>query len=80
MKSKEFIFTNNLKKILAEKKLTHSWLAGELGIHPKIVAAWCENKRQPRAFSCFDVTQILDVGWDEFMTVRKAGSNSVVTL
>ncbi len=41
---------NHLKSVLIERKLTHSWLAVQIEVHPKLVAAWCANSRQPTVY------------------------------
>jgi transcriptional regulator with XRE-family HTH domain len=38
---------NRLKVVLAEKKRTGVWLAGELGVSPVTVSKWCSNTNQP---------------------------------
>ena len=38
---------NRLKVVLAEKKRTGVWLAGELGVSPVTVSKWCQNINQP---------------------------------
>lgn len=57
----ETIITNNLKSVLAEKKLTHSRLANRLQVHPKMVAAWCENARQPDVIVTLHLMEALEM-------------------
>ncbi len=38
---------NRLKVVLAEKKKTGLWLAGQLGVSNTTVSKWCSNVTQP---------------------------------
>ena len=38
---------NHIKVVLAEKKKTSKWLAGELGKDPATISKWCTTTSQP---------------------------------
>ncbi len=62
---------NHLKSLLIEKKLTHSWLAGQIEVHPKLVAAWCANSRQPTVYQVRDITDVLEVRYEYLISFNK---------
>ncbi len=62
---------NHLKEVLVEKKLTHSWLAAQIKVHPKLVAAWCANSRQPTVYELWDIRDVLEVPYEDLITFNK---------
>ena len=52
---------NRLKVVLAEKKRTNSWLAGELGKNPATVSKWCTNSSQPDLPTLKKIAEVLEV-------------------
>lgn len=52
---------NRLKVVLAEKKKTSKWLAGELGRNTTTVSKWCTNSSQPDLPTLNRIAQVLDV-------------------
>ena len=51
---------NRLKVVLADKKRTNKWLAGQLGKDPTTVSKWCTNKVQPNLETMFVIAKVLD--------------------
>lgn len=58
MKTKDL---NRLKVVLAEKKRTGVWLAGELGVSPVTVSKWCTNINQPTLPTINKIAELLEV-------------------
>ena len=52
---------NKLKVILAVKKRTNNWLAGELGKNPATVSKWCTNTSQPDLPTLKRIAELLEV-------------------
>ena len=52
---------NRLKVVLAEKKKTNKWLAGQLGVAPSTVSKWCTNVCQPSLETLLQIANNLDV-------------------
>ena len=58
---------NRIKVVLAEKKRTSKWLAGELGKDPATISKWCTNSSQPDLQTLTKVAQLLDVDISELL-------------
>lgn len=52
---------NRLKVVLAEKKRTNKWLAGQLGVAPSTVSKWCTNVCQPSLETLLQISECLGV-------------------
>lgn len=52
---------NRLKVVLAEKKRTNKWLAGQLGVTPSTVSKWCTNVCQPSLETFLQIANNLEV-------------------
>lgn len=52
---------NRLKVVLAEKKRTNKWLAGQLGVAPSTVSKWCTNVCQPSLETLLQIAYNLEV-------------------
>lgn len=52
---------NRLKVVLAEKKRTNKWLAGQLGKDPGTVSKWCTNTMQPNLETLVEIAKVLEV-------------------
>lgn len=52
---------NRLKVVLAEKKRTNKWLAGQLGVTPSTVSKWCTNVCQPSLETLLQIANNLEV-------------------
>ena len=62
---------NRIKVILAEKKKTAKWLAGELGKDPATVGKWCTNVSQPSLDTLVEVSKALGVDVRELLVSTK---------
>ncbi len=56
MKGKDL---NRLKVVLAEKKKTGLWLAGQLGVSNTTVSKWCSNVTQPTLPTLSRIAELL---------------------
>ena len=52
---------NQIKKVLKEKGVTQTWLAGELGKSYNMVNAYVQNRQQPRLEVLYKIAEILEV-------------------
>lgn len=52
---------NRLKVVLAEKRKTNKWLAGELGKNPTTVSKWCTNSSQPDLQTLDRIADVLEI-------------------
>ena len=59
---------NRLKVVLAEKKRTGVWLAGELGVSPVTVSKWCSNTNQPSLPTLDRIAELLGCEKRELIT------------
>ncbi len=58
---------NRLKVILAEKKRTNKWLAGQLGKDPSTISKWCTNNAQPTLENLLQIAKCLEVDISELI-------------
>lgn len=52
---------NRIKVVLADKKRTNKWLAGQLGKDPGTVSKWCTNTMQPNLETLVETAKCLEV-------------------
>ena len=62
---------NRIKKVLEEKEVTQTWLAGELGKSYNMVNSYVQNRQQPRLEVLADIAKILDVDIKELLVSTK---------
>lgn len=62
---------NRLKVVLAEKKKTAKWLAGELEKDPATVSKWCTNSSQPSLETLTQIAEKLDVDVKDLINSTK---------
>lgn len=58
---------NRLKVVLAEKRRTNKWLAGQLGKDPTTISKWCTNSSQPDLASLVRMAKLLEVELTELV-------------
>lgn len=58
---------NRIKAVLADKKRTSKWLAGQLGKDPTTVSKWCTNASQPTLEVLLRIAELLDVNYTELV-------------
>ena len=63
---------NRLKVVLAEKKRTNKWLAGQLGKDPATVSKWCTNTTQPGLETLLEIAKVLEVDVKELLNSSKS--------
>lgn len=57
MEKKEY--RNRIRVILAEKMITNTYLAEQLGVSKMTISRWCANTTQPSAPQLIEISQIL---------------------
>ena len=57
MEKKEY--RNRIRVILAEKMITNTYLAEQLGVSKMTISRWCTNTTQPSAPQLIEISQIL---------------------
>ena len=67
---------NRLKVVLAEKKKTNKWLAGQLGCVAKTVSKWVTNTSQPPMETYLKIVELLDVEQTELVRTKKSQTNT----
>lgn len=58
---------NKLKVVLADKKRTNKWLAGQLGKDQTTISKWCTNTSQPDLASLMKISELLEVDLTELV-------------
>ena len=61
---------NRIKVVLAEKKRTNKWLAGQLDCAPTTVSKWCTNSSQPPMETYLRIAKLLEVEIGELLNKR----------
>lgn len=61
---------NRIKVMLAEKKRTSKWLAGQLGKDPATVSKWCTNASQPTLDVLLTIADLLEVDYTELVRTK----------
>lgn len=56
--------------MLAEKKCTNKWLAGQLGKDPATVSKWCKNSSQLTTQTRLKIADLLEVNYTELVRVQ----------
>ena len=57
MEKKEY--RNRIRVILAEKMITNTYLAEQLGVSKMTISRWCTNTTQPSAPQLIEISRIL---------------------
>ena len=57
MEKKEY--RNRIRVILAEKMITNTYLAEQLGVSKMTISRWCTNTTQPSAPQLIEISQVL---------------------
>lgn len=57
MEKKEY--RNRIRIILAEKMITNTYLAEQLGVSKMTISRWCTNTTQPSAPQLIEISQVL---------------------
>lgn len=58
---------NRIKVMLAEKKKSNKWLAGQLGKDQGTVSKWCTNTCQPDLKTLIRIAELLEVDLNELV-------------
>ncbi len=62
---------NRIKVVLAEKKRTGKWLAGQLGKDSATVSKWCTNNAQPGLETLKEIARVLEVDIKDLLNSTK---------
>lgn len=54
------VYRNRLRVILAEKELTNTFLAEQLGVSKMTLSRWCTNTTQPNSTQLIEISKILN--------------------
>ena len=53
------VYKNRIRVVLAEKMITNTYLAEQLGVSKMTISRWCTNTTQPSAPQLIAISQIL---------------------
>lgn len=69
MEKKEY--RNRIRVILAEKMITNTYLAEQLGVSKMTISRWCTNTTQPSAPQLIEISQVLQCDLKDLYEVIK---------
>ena len=53
------VYKNRIRVVLAEKMITNTYLAEQLGVSKMTISRWCANTTQPSAPQLMEISQVL---------------------
>ena len=53
------VYKNRIRVVLAEKMITNTYLAKQLGVSKMTISRWCTNATQPSAPQLIEISRIL---------------------
>lgn len=53
------VYKNRIRVILADKMVTKTYLAEQLGVSKMTISRWCTNTTQPSALQLIEISQVL---------------------
>ena len=53
------VYKNRIRVVLAEKMITNTYLAEQLGVSKMTISRWCTNTTQQRAQQLIEISQVL---------------------
>ncbi len=53
------VYKNRIRVVLAEKMVTNTYLAEQLGVSKMTISRWCANITQPTAPQLIEISQVL---------------------
>lgn len=53
------VYKNRIRVVLAEKRITNTYLAEQLGVSKMTISRWCANTTQPSALQLMEISQVL---------------------
>ena len=53
------VYKNRIRVILADKMVTKTHLAEQLGVSKMTISRWCTNTTQPSALQLIEISQVL---------------------
>lgn len=70
MEKKEY--KNRIRVILAEKMITNTYLAEQLGVSKMTISRWCTNTTQPSAPQLIEISQVLQCDLKDLYEIVEA--------
>lgn len=64
---KVYRFSENLKRIIADKGMTATQVAEKVGVCVSTLSTWESGKYIPTLFNAFLLSEVLEVGLDELV-------------
>lgn len=53
------VYKNRIRVVLAEKMITNTYLAEQLGVSKMTISRWCTNTTQPSAPQLIEISRVL---------------------
>lgn len=53
------VYKNRIRVVLAEKMITNTYLAEQLGVSKMTISRWCTNTTQPSAPQLIEIARVL---------------------
>lgn len=53
------VYKNRIRVILADKMVTKTYMAEQLGVSKMTISRWCANTTQPNAPQLIEISQVL---------------------
>ncbi|AZS31654.1 MULTISPECIES: helix-turn-helix transcriptional regulator [Butyricimonas] len=53
------VYKNRIRVVLAEKMITNTYLAEQLGVSKMTISRWCTNATQPSAPQLIEISRVL---------------------
>ena len=66
------VYKNRIRAVSAEKMITNTYLAEQLGVSKMTISRWCTNTTQPSAPQLIEISQVLQCGFERFCMKRKS--------
>lgn len=58
---------SNFKKLLKEKNITQTMLAGALGVHQTLISQWCHGKSKPNIYQVSAMAKYINVSIEDIV-------------
>ena len=65
------VYKNRIRVVLAEKMITNTYLAEQLGVSKMTISRWCTNTTQPRAPQLIEISQVLQCDLKDLYETEK---------
>ena len=65
------VYKNRIRVVLAEKMITNTYLAEQLGVSKMTISRWCTNTTQPSAPQLIEISQVLQCDLKDLYETEK---------